>query len=499
MGLLYRLGLTALAMAAVGGSWLWTSAGVAQADGGLLGSALSSDGGQSEDEDDGGLLNPAVETVDPLAGGATETVGAVSGSEQTAPEEDRGAGAAKAAESEEEPASEPAGASEGLLGTAAPVTSPAPASTDSATEAMTGLNGAGASDRSNGPSLDVAAPLAEVLEPVSNDEPAITSLTQTVDRAIDNASASESTPLPVAEDGEALLAPATGLADRAVEETLGAAPIDRTMDEAEVTGIVDKAVEHALASATERAESTVVEPLEPLLTAVSTAAEPLVAATAELVETTVVEPLEPLLTTVDDALEPVTEPLAALVDDVAQPLAPVVQPALSLTDEAIDPAAPLAPVTLDGLVLTETTPLLASSETRGTLPGGESIAWDATQAVPDAFEPAARILVPAERVNQRHIVSGPEAAGRPAMNLKATDEPEPASARSGTSNGTYGPAAWLSAILSAERSGPSSIGGLSAVLAGLAALFIAPAIAARALVAMPAPRSPVYLPVYPPD
>jgi hypothetical protein len=85
------------------------------------------------------------------------------------------------------------------------------------------------------------------------------------------------------------------------------------------------------------------------------------------------------------------------------------------------------------------------------------------------------------------------------MNLKATDEPEPASARSGTSNGTYGPAAWLSAILSAERSGPSSIGGLSAVLAGLAALFIAPAIAARALVAMPAPRSPVYLPVYPPD
>jgi hypothetical protein len=86
------------------------------------------------------------------------------------------------------------------------------------------------------------------------------------------------------------------------------------------------------------------------------------------------------------------------------------------------------------------------------------------------------------------------------MNLKATDEPEPASARSGTAERTsYGPAAWLSAILSAERSGPSSIGGLSAVLAGLAALFIAPAIAARALVAMPAPRSPVYLPVYPPD
>jgi hypothetical protein len=178
----------------------------------------------------------------------------------------------------------------------------------------------------------------------------------------------------------------------------------------------------------------------------------------------VVEALEPVVTPVVETLEPVVTP-------VVETLAPVVAPVI----EALEPAQGTAPAGVSTLV---------------------------SEAADDYFhssaQPSAEASLAPELTAQNEASLHPTSSAG-SLSERLLRQPEAPGSSQSSSAWTSDVLVRISALFSTETTGPSTAGALSAVLAGLFVLLLTPALAARANVALPAPRSLSILPVHPPD
>jgi hypothetical protein len=415
----------ALILAALIGSWLGSSAGIASADGGLLGDVLSS--GQREDEnaDNAGLLDSVVETVDNV----------------------------------------------GTVGDAALLDN----SIDTVTSHVNGSDDAQSS---------LAGGITETLGTVVSGEPATGELTSDLGTTVAGTASLAVDVAPVATASE--------LVDSSAGQLLGGATIDQAAGSVLETELVDGTVENVLLPLTEEVTGG-------LSQAVEGAVEPVLSVTTG-VETALAQTMEPLVTVIEDVLEPVLETTEGLVTVATGDMEPI----LTVVDESV---APLLPPLLEGEPPSPVTE--PSSVTETVTP-----VWDPEPAI---YAPVAGSDTTSTRIGviRRDISRGPRSFAptadvegvqhvRTVVPRTSSAESQSATTESGkapnsTRNALPGPVTWISSILPAQSGGSTSIGGLSAVLASLAALFLAPAIAARATVALLTPRSPYYLPVHPPD
>ena len=395
------------------------------------------------------------------------------------------------------------------------------------------LGEAGEGDTTDSAASPDAERAGELLTPVAS----------LVEGTVDETSNVESEPL------EPVLSATAGVAKTATE------PLEPVLSvTAEVATTATETLEPVLSAAADVA-TTAVEPLEPVLSAAADVAttaveplEPVLSAAADLTTTTV-EPLElivdsvtstlsptlgattglvdaaaetiqPLITTAGEAIEPIIEPAVVLVNDVSDPVvglvqdlaSPVVEPLVEQTLTAVvgpivepvagllQPAEPLVQNSQDVEIVTS--PAAAASELANQGASEEAPLDPFLVADPES-EPGSTGLI--RQVLPARIQAGPgaEASFEAAAAVQAA--PEQATSTKDVSRRVSGdrpgPTAWLSALAQsvADGGGLTSIGTVSAVLTALLSLFIAPAIAARAFVAVLTPRSPCYLPVYPPD
>jgi hypothetical protein len=219
--------------------------------------------------------------------------------------------------------------------------------------------------------------------------------------------------------------------------------------------------------------------------------------------------LQPLLPDFAEVLESVITPVA----EVAGTLPEIPTPLVSGLVEVIDPVLASVADVVETAPETARSFLRPMSDTRLNTPV-DNLASTSSLSNPSAagaeagqgsYNPATT-LDSASWVSQAWQLYGPAQAFEEAPASGAARLPWTSSAPAGQELPGNPPASdlkttlsWLRAAFAVEQPGVGSAGALSAVLLSLFVLIISPALAAKANVALLAPRSPAFVPVYPPD
>ncbi|HWC29316.1 MAG TPA: hypothetical protein VG845_04455, partial [Dehalococcoidia bacterium] len=208
---------------------------------------------------------------------------------------------------------------------------------------------------------------------------------------------------------------------------------------------------------------------------------------------------------------PVAEVLTPVAETVVPPVAEVLTPvAETVVPPVVNAIAPVIDPVLPGSAAPAVTLPAASQPTGGNVT--QQTARPSVIAPPAAFDsetasavrqPAAQTIPVETPFIPAYFETITETSSVVTRGLSQVTQTSPsADDATGASSPVRAPAdvtSWINGVFSSERLSSSWSGGLAAVLLSALVLFLTPVIAAAANVALPAPRSPAYAPVYPPD